>query len=268
MEYNELYHHGINGMKWGVRRFQNPDGSLKPAGEQRYGSGKSLGQRIKEHKVAKTRKKNLQKARDAREAKKKAEAERLKTAEERAKLIKAGKIKIKDMTDEEIANRTARLENEKRLKQLERDTEVITAGKAFVNTVSKQVLKPALIDSGKNTLTKFLNMKGDDFIKELRDAAGLKDPGKQSDKRVEKLRQEFAELELKKKIADIKNPKSTADEIRELEDAIKLIKLKDEDYQSTMIEKERVTAKEKIKKAQDYLDRNNGEGNKDEEKDD
>lgn len=30
----ELYHHGIKGQKWGVRRFQNKDGSLKPAGEK------------------------------------------------------------------------------------------------------------------------------------------------------------------------------------------------------------------------------------------
>ena len=32
-----LEHHGILGMKWGVRRFQNPDGSLTPEGRARYG---------------------------------------------------------------------------------------------------------------------------------------------------------------------------------------------------------------------------------------
>lgn len=32
----ELHHHGIKGQKWGVRRFQNEDGSLTPAGKKRY----------------------------------------------------------------------------------------------------------------------------------------------------------------------------------------------------------------------------------------
>lgn len=31
-----LVHHGIEGQKWGIRRFQNEDGSVTPAGAKRY----------------------------------------------------------------------------------------------------------------------------------------------------------------------------------------------------------------------------------------
>lgn len=34
---NYLVHHGIEGQKWGVRRFQNRDGSLTEEGRKRYG---------------------------------------------------------------------------------------------------------------------------------------------------------------------------------------------------------------------------------------
>ena len=34
---SELKHHGIKGQKWGVRRFQNEDGTLTKAGKERYG---------------------------------------------------------------------------------------------------------------------------------------------------------------------------------------------------------------------------------------
>lgn len=39
---NELRHHGIKGQRWGIRRFQNKDGSLTPAGRRRYDDGNGI----------------------------------------------------------------------------------------------------------------------------------------------------------------------------------------------------------------------------------
>ena len=41
-----IEHHGIKGQKWGVRRYQNEDGSLTPEGEERYGIAVN---RLKKH---------------------------------------------------------------------------------------------------------------------------------------------------------------------------------------------------------------------------
>lgn len=43
-----LSHHGIKGMKWGIRRFQNPDGTLTEEGKLRYGRSVERGRELYE----------------------------------------------------------------------------------------------------------------------------------------------------------------------------------------------------------------------------
>ena len=62
---NELYHHGIKGQKWGVRKYQNADGSLTAAGEARYGNGPSKGS---ERRAARFEKKAAKLRAEAKEA--------------------------------------------------------------------------------------------------------------------------------------------------------------------------------------------------------
>lgn len=58
---NELEHFGIKGMKWGIRRYQNADGTLTDLGKKRYGSAENLQaaqekKRARNEKIAKTAK--------------------------------------------------------------------------------------------------------------------------------------------------------------------------------------------------------------------
>lgn len=49
LQIRELYHYGVKGQKWGVRRYQNDDGTLTEEGKKRYGVNE-FGQMSKEGK--------------------------------------------------------------------------------------------------------------------------------------------------------------------------------------------------------------------------
>lgn len=50
---DDIYHHGIRGQKWGLRRFQNDDGSLTEEGKRRYGTSENF-ENYKQYKAAKS----------------------------------------------------------------------------------------------------------------------------------------------------------------------------------------------------------------------
>lgn len=125
----ELTHHGVKGQKWGIRRFQNKDGSLTADGKKR----RSLGETVHNYRVAKKRKANLKKARETRAANKAA-------AEQRAKDLKAGKIKPKDMTDAELKARLDRLNLEKQYRDAVKNENQSKLGKRFTNKFSESLV--------------------------------------------------------------------------------------------------------------------------------
>ena len=159
----ELTHWGIKDMMWGVRRFQNKDGSLTDAGRKRYNGPdsqprKSLGERISDYKKASAKKKQLEKARAARAEKKKAEEEAKAKAEQRKKDVESGKIKAKDLTSDELKDRINRLNDEKRYKQLMEETGhtsvIETYGKQFAKKMWDQAIVPAATEAGKELVKK------------------------------------------------------------------------------------------------------------------
>lgn len=99
---NELQHHGVKGQKWGVRRYQNKDGSLTPAGEKRAAklAAKQTREALKDKQVA--RRLTIEKAKQQmKEDKKDREVERKNATRESKAKVAAEKAKAKKADDED-----------------------------------------------------------------------------------------------------------------------------------------------------------------------
>ena len=133
-----LEHHGIRGQRWGVRRFQNRDGSLTNAGRKRLGyATKGVTQTVgKAFKAGVKAGGNAVKAVKAHHEKK--EVEKLQKKKEKASKTRLGVMANKDLfTNEEIRklNDRFKLEDEMKLATLQKGVEIAKA----VGTIAQNV---------------------------------------------------------------------------------------------------------------------------------
>ena len=130
LEIRELYHHGIKGQKWGVRRYQNEDGTLTDEGKERYGA---------EDKSDKMSEKNYKSTMDVLNAAKTIsnETANLAVPKKGSKIV--NKKNYKNMSDEELRKKVNRLQLERQYGDLTGDNKYVMTGREKVRETLQTV---------------------------------------------------------------------------------------------------------------------------------
>lgn len=146
---NELTHWGVKGMRWGIRRYQNKDGSLTPAGKKRY--DKEMSKLKAEEKVLKNKQKTQAKLDKLETKRKDVEALRKgKTPPSAKKADGPKKPSVREMSDQELFDTVRRLNLEKQYRDL--NPKQVSKGQKFVNDMIDKAVVPAVQEVAKGMI--------------------------------------------------------------------------------------------------------------------
>lgn len=149
---NELTHWGIKGMRWGIRRYQNKDGTLTATGKKRY--AKEMAKLKEEERVAKNKQRTQAKINKLDEKRREIEAIKSGKPIQKKTQQTAHKPSVKEMSDDELRAIVNRLQLEQQYRNLK--PEQVSAGKKFTDSVLKNVVAPAATEVGKNVLKDYM----------------------------------------------------------------------------------------------------------------
>lgn len=131
---DELVHYGVKGQKWGRRRYQNKDGSLTPAGRERYGSEENFDRQYDAQQKAAiaSTKKAVDGAKELNRAGRELEAERNRKKQKKADkaLEVAARERASKMSDQELREAVNRLNMEENYTRMIQNRERIDMGES------------------------------------------------------------------------------------------------------------------------------------------